>query len=142
MRARGELIRATKPFAHDDWRLSWWHLGSTLAVLVALLGITCLDMSWLLRLPFSLAASLVMVRLFVLYHDYQHGAILRRSWLADIIFTIYGLLIATPPSTNSAPPIRAGVSDSPNIPTERATPTSTWTLKKAAKRPTSSCDTA
>ena len=93
-----ELIRATKPFAQEQRGRSWWVFGSTLALLLFLLGVTCLDVHWLLRVPFSVLAGLVLVRMFVLYHDYLHGAILRRAWLADIILTAYGLLLLTPPS--------------------------------------------
>jgi acyl-lipid omega-6 desaturase (Delta-12 desaturase) len=93
-----ELIRATKPFAQEDRGQSWWHLGSTLALLISLLSVTCLDMHWALRLPFSMLAGLVLVRMFILYHDYLHGAILQRAWLADILFRAHGLLILTPPS--------------------------------------------
>jgi omega-6 fatty acid desaturase (delta-12 desaturase) len=93
-----DLILATKPFAQEiRWR-SWWALGSTLALLVGLLAVACLDITWLLRLPASILAALVLVRLFVIYHDYLHGAILRDSRLADGIFSIYGLLQLSPRS--------------------------------------------
>jgi omega-6 fatty acid desaturase (delta-12 desaturase) len=92
------LIRATKPFAREDRLRSWWHLGSTLVVLLTFLGLTCLDMPWPLRLTASVFAGLTLVRMFIVYHDYQHGAILQRAWLAKVIFTTYGLLAAAPPS--------------------------------------------
>jgi acyl-lipid omega-6 desaturase (Delta-12 desaturase) len=93
-----ELIVATKPFAQENRLRSWWCVASTLVVLVGLLGVTCLDLPWLLRLPFSLLASLVIVRMFVIYHDYLHGAILRRSRLADVFFRAFGLLLLAPAS--------------------------------------------
>ncbi len=93
-----ELIRATKPYAQEHrWR-SWWHFGSTLLVLIGLLGVTCLQLPWPLRLSFSVLASLVLVRIFVIYHDYLHGAILGRSWVADVAFRAFGLLMLAPPS--------------------------------------------
>jgi omega-6 fatty acid desaturase (delta-12 desaturase) len=96
MRTERELLHATKAFAQEDrWR-SWWHLASTALVLAGLLALTCLDMSWMLRLPCSLLAGLVMVRLFVIYHDHVHGAILHDSWLARGIFNLYGMLTLTP----------------------------------------------
>jgi acyl-lipid omega-6 desaturase (Delta-12 desaturase) len=39
-----------------------------------------------------------MVRIFTIYHDHQHGAILQVSALANAILTIFGLLLLTPPS--------------------------------------------
>jgi len=98
MRQGKELIRATKPFAQEDRGRSWWAFGSTLAVLLILFGVTLLDTSWLLRAPCSVLAGLVLVRMFVIYHDYVHGAILRDSWLASLIFTAFGLLMLTPRS--------------------------------------------
>src|SRR5207248_2614648 len=57
MRTAIELVKATRPFAREvRWR-SWWHLGSTLAVVAALLGLTCLEVSWWWRLPVSVLAG-------------------------------------------------------------------------------------
>ena len=98
MRTASELFRATKPFAREvRWR-SWWHFWSTLAVLAGLLGLTCLEVSWWWRLPASVLAGLAMVRMFTIYHDHQHGTILRDSRLADALLGVYGLLMLTPPS--------------------------------------------
>jgi omega-6 fatty acid desaturase (delta-12 desaturase) len=99
MRKASELLRATMPFAQEDRRQSWWHLWSTLAILIVLLSITCLqEVHWLVRVPCSLLAGLVIVRMFIIYHDYQHGTILRHSRLADYIMLAYGLCTLTPPS--------------------------------------------
>ena len=98
MHTTSELIRATKPFAREvRWR-SWWHFWSTLGALVGLLGLTCLGGPWWCRLPVSVLAGLTMVRLFTIYHDHQHGAILGGSALADVMLGAYGLLLLTPPS--------------------------------------------
>ncbi len=98
MRTGPELIRATKPFAQEDRRRSWLHFGSTLVVLIGLFGATCLNLPWLLRLSLSVLAGLVLVRMFVLYHDYLHGAFLRGSRLADGFFQAFGLLLLAPSS--------------------------------------------
>jgi omega-6 fatty acid desaturase (delta-12 desaturase) len=39
-----------------------------------------------------------MVRMFIIYHDHQHGTILRGSGLADVLLGAYGLLLLTPRS--------------------------------------------
>jgi omega-6 fatty acid desaturase (delta-12 desaturase) len=93
-----ELVRATKPFACELRGRSWWHLWSTLAVLAGLLTGTCLDIHWLIRLPCSILAGLVLVRLFIIFHDYQHGTILRDSWLAGSLMRLYGYFTLNPPS--------------------------------------------
>jgi omega-6 fatty acid desaturase (delta-12 desaturase) len=47
----------------------------------------------------SVLTALLMVRTFVLYHDYMHGSILRDSKLAAIAFHFYGILALTPASS-------------------------------------------
>jgi omega-6 fatty acid desaturase (delta-12 desaturase) len=93
-----ELVKATKQFAQEQRARSWWHLWSTLAVLAALLTGTCLNVHWLIRLPCSIGTGLVLIRLFIIYHDYQHGTILRGSRLAAVLMRIYGYLTLNPPS--------------------------------------------
>jgi omega-6 fatty acid desaturase (delta-12 desaturase) len=39
-----------------------------------------------------------MVRMFIIYHDYQHDAILSNSRLAAVLLEVYGLLLLTPRS--------------------------------------------
>jgi omega-6 fatty acid desaturase (delta-12 desaturase) len=99
MRTNSDLVRATKQYAREDRRWSWWHLWSTLVVLGGLVGVACVtELPWLVRLPFSVLAGLVHVRLFIIYHDYQHGTILRGSRLAGVLMWAYGLFSLNPPS--------------------------------------------
>src|SRR5262249_21324747 len=63
-----------------------------------LLAVTCLPVPWFVYVPCSLLGGLVLVRMFVLYHDYQHGAILRGSRVASAIMWAFGLIALTPPS--------------------------------------------
>jgi acyl-lipid omega-6 desaturase (Delta-12 desaturase) len=98
MRVGIELIKSTRPFAAEiRWR-SWWNLWSTLAAMGACLVAACLDLVWPLRLCASILAGLVIVRVFVIYHDYQHGTILRSSRLADFVMAVCGVLTLNPPS--------------------------------------------
>ena len=98
MLTAGELANKTKPFAREDRGRSWLHLWSTLAILIGLLGTTCLDVHSLVRVVCSILAGLVFVRMFVIYHDHQHGTILRGSLLADALMLAYGLCVLTPSS--------------------------------------------
>jgi omega-6 fatty acid desaturase (delta-12 desaturase) len=92
------LLLATKKYASDSTWLSWWHVGSTLASLAILLAIACLDFPLIARIAASVVAGFVMTRLFVLYHDYQHRAILPNSRVASLIMYVYGILAINPPS--------------------------------------------
>jgi hypothetical protein len=46
MRTANDLVWATRAFAREvRWR-SWWHFWSTLAVLIARGGVSCLEVPW------------------------------------------------------------------------------------------------
>lgn len=91
-----QLILATKKYAVEDRRKSWWLMLSTLFILLALLTAIVLPLPLFVKIPCSVFAGLVIVRLFVIYHDYLHHAILHHSWLADFIFTIFGYYVLAP----------------------------------------------
>lgn len=97
LRTGKELLEATNIFATELRARSWWCVASTLAVLAAALLIAAVAPWWPLRLTASILGGLVMVRAFILFHDYMHGAILPESWLAKGIFHLLGLLMLTPP---------------------------------------------
>ncbi len=92
------LTRETKRFASEKRGRSWWYVISTTCVLAALVTVAFLDLPWIVRIGACLLAGLVHVRLFVIYHDYLHGAILERSIIAKLFFHIYGLFVLAPPS--------------------------------------------
>lgn len=93
-----ELILATRKFAHENRLLSWYYTLSTIVILIALMLGTHYNVNLLAKIICSILAGLVIVRLFVIYHDQQHGAILNKSILAEIIFTLFGIFILAPPS--------------------------------------------
>lgn len=97
-RSAREILLATKPFVQEYGARSWFDVLSTLVLLAGLLAFTLLDVPLYGQAGASFLAGLVAVRMFVLYHDYQHGAILRRSRLARIFMTAYGMLTLNPPS--------------------------------------------
>jgi len=94
-----ELLQATKPFAREERGRSWWHLWSTTAVLLAAVGSTLFPTPWPLRVGLSTLAGLALVRMFVLYHDYNHGTLLRKSRIAKLIMLGFGIVTMNPPST-------------------------------------------
>ncbi len=100
-RAGKELIDATRPFAVEDRARSWWHVGETLGVLAFFLALAAslpLRPWWPLRAAAGVLAGLTVVRGFILFHDYQHGAILKGSRAARWLFEVYGLYVLTPAS--------------------------------------------
>ncbi len=91
-----DLILATKPFAVEDTRRSWLHVLSTLAVLGATTATALLAPWWTARAAAAVISGLVMVRVFIFFHDHMHGALLRRSSVAKALFTVVGLVLLTP----------------------------------------------
>lgn len=91
-----QLILATKPFAKENRRKSWYYTISTLFILLFLLFGTAYNFHWILKVAFSIGAGFLIVRMFVIYHDHQHKAILEKSPLANIIFTIFGFYVLAP----------------------------------------------
>ncbi len=73
-------------------------MWSTVAVLGGVMVLLCSELPWLVRLPFSIVAGLTMIRLFVLFHDHQHRAILSNSRFADLLMLVFGLFTLNPPS--------------------------------------------
>lgn len=98
-RARNvSLVRATIPFAKEQpWR-SWWHLLSTTALLAAVLAAASSPLAWWARLGAALIGGLLITRLFIIYHDFQHKAILRGNPIAKAIMWTFGLLSLNPAS--------------------------------------------
>lgn len=93
MRTGQQLILATKPFAKDNPAKSWWYLLSTSFLLLAALAGTLWNVHVLAKLACSVLSGLLMLRLFVIYHDQQHHAILPTSKLAEALMRVFGIYI-------------------------------------------------
>ena len=92
-----ELLIASKQFAFENRTTSWWCLGSTLLLLSFLLFIAGSSQIPLIGgVSASVLAGFVIVRLFVIYHDFFHGAILKNSRLAYSVLYLFGLVILSP----------------------------------------------
>ncbi len=94
-----ELILATKPFAKEIRWKSWWHLLSTGTILAGLYtGIFVPRSPLWLKSICSVLAGLTIARMFIIYHDHQHKAILQHSKVADVLMTLWGLFVLAPTS--------------------------------------------
>jgi len=92
-----ELLEATKQFAVESVTMSWWQVGTTFVLMALALAGAGLAPWWPLRLLLSVLGALLIVRTFITYHDYMHGAILSGSRLAQVLFNVYGAFGLTPP---------------------------------------------
>jgi omega-6 fatty acid desaturase (delta-12 desaturase) len=97
MRSGKELIGDSKKFSSEyRWR-SWGELLSTIILTLILFIAGFLEV---IPLPFrifsSIICGLLYVRLFVIYHDYQHRAILQNSAVAHWIMIFLGIYLLAP----------------------------------------------
>ena len=92
------LILATKPFAKEIRSESWFHTLSTLSLLIIMLGGTIWMPYVLLKLACSILSGLLLIRMFIIYHDYQHHTILTKSYFANVIMTVFGMYMLSPTS--------------------------------------------
>ena len=93
-----ELILATKPFAKEIRSKSWFYVISTILLIGIALAATILIPFFSVKIIFILVAVLLMVRMFIIYHDHQHHSILTHSRLANFIMTVFGFYILSPTS--------------------------------------------
>lgn len=96
-RAGRELFKATTPFAVERVDTSWRLVITTFGLLIAALVGAGAAPGWPLRLVFSILSALLMVRAFIMYHDYMHNAILVNSRTAWVLFRVYAAFALTPP---------------------------------------------
>ena len=92
------LILSTKEYACENPRASWAHTVSTFLILIASLTGTLIVPTFIGRLACSIFAGLIVIRSFIIYHDYQHHTILHNSKAARIMMTAFGWYILAPAS--------------------------------------------
>jgi omega-6 fatty acid desaturase (delta-12 desaturase) len=90
------LHASTKIFAKDNFWKSWWHIISTVFLLALAVTCTLPFAPLLIRLPCSVLSALLLVRLFVIYHDQQHRAILPKSRMAEALMRGFGMCSLCP----------------------------------------------
>jgi omega-6 fatty acid desaturase (delta-12 desaturase) len=98
MRSGKELILATREFALEDRAKSWVYTLSTYLILILLLTGTVLDLPMAAKVLCSILSGLVIVRMFTIYHDFLHESILKKSKVADVLMTVFGVFVLSPPS--------------------------------------------
>jgi omega-6 fatty acid desaturase (delta-12 desaturase) len=92
-----DLIESTRAFMTESPARSWWAVLSTAGLLTLSFAALWQPLFWPLRLALSVATGLVIVRQFVLFHDYMHGSLLRGSRVARCILYPFAIHAMTPP---------------------------------------------
>jgi len=98
MLTQKNLILATKPYAKENKLTSWFVTLSTLFLLVFFLSATLWVNSIWVRMIVSILSGLLLVRFFVIYHDFQHYTILHSSKIANAIMVVFGIYMLAPAS--------------------------------------------
>lgn len=96
MRSGKELIKASLPFAKEDKSKSWYYtITTTLLLCFAFVG-TFNPFHISLQIISSIVFGLLMVKFFILYHDYNHFAILKNSTAGKVVMNLFGIFILVP----------------------------------------------
>jgi omega-6 fatty acid desaturase (delta-12 desaturase) len=93
---RRDLILFSKKYAVDETSKSWMQVLSTFLFLAVTFLATYFAPHWSLKLLSSVLFALFIVKFFVIYHDYQHRAILKKSKLARFIMVVFGIFVLAP----------------------------------------------
>lgn len=96
MRTGKELITASKEFAKEDRTRSWLETLLTIALVAICLTATFIPAPVAIRIFLSIICGLLYVRAFVIYHDYQHNAILQNSATAQFVMKCIGIFLLAP----------------------------------------------
>jgi len=97
MRTGKELIQASKQFAGENPLRSWVEVLLTMLLAGVLLTFISIDrIPLIFRVLLSICGGLTYMRMFVIYHDYQHRAILQRSAVAEWLMTALGIYLLAP----------------------------------------------
>jgi omega-6 fatty acid desaturase (delta-12 desaturase) len=98
MSLTNSLHARTKAFASDHPLKSWWCIFSTTALFALAVAGTFPYFPIVVRVACCGLTALLAVRLFVIYHDHQHRAILPKSPLAEGYMRLFGMLVLCPSS--------------------------------------------
>ncbi len=93
-----KLLNQLQSYAKENRLLSYWYLISTVFLFSLFIFLTITVNIFTIKLMLSLITGLILLRLSIFYHDFQHGSFLRNEkWLKPVM-TLFGILILTPPS--------------------------------------------
>ncbi len=90
------LLHKTRTYAQESIYLSYWSVLSTFSLLVLSIFLSLASSNLWLKVVLAVLIGLLVMRCFILFHDFQHKAILSRSVWARYFFGLFGCLVFTP----------------------------------------------
>ncbi len=98
MRTGAELVQASNAFTQEDPAKTWRLLLTTLgAYSLAFAGAVAAPHP-ALQAGFSVLTGLIIIRIFIFYHDFLHGAIFRQSKAGALLMRVFGWWMLAGPS--------------------------------------------
>lgn len=139
MRTGKELILASKAFTKENRLRSWVETITTASALLVLIVCLLMGLPIWVKAILSVLTALFVVRLFIIYHDYQHHTILQHSVVAQWLMQLFGILLLAPQTIwkrshdhhhhHNSKLTLSGIGSYPTISTERF-----FSLTKAEQR--------
>ncbi|MEX2232500.1 MAG: fatty acid desaturase [Cyclobacteriaceae bacterium] len=96
MRNKRDLLLASKRFIRESKTRSWLETIVTLTGLLLFLALPYFNLPIAVQICCALVCSLFYVRMFIIYHDYQHHTILQDSPFATVLMKAFGIFILAP----------------------------------------------
>ena len=90
MRSGPELVRASNPYAKEVPATTWRLLLTTLALYFTAFSAVILVDNVAVRGAGAVLLGLLMIRIFIFYHDHLHGALLNNTRLGSAIMRAFG----------------------------------------------------
>ncbi len=97
MRTGPELVRASNEYAKEDRARTWRLLLVTFFYWGLSIAVASMAPLWL-AIPATILSGLLMVRVFIFYHDHLHTAVLVGSKVGGLIMRFFGYYILAGPS--------------------------------------------
>lgn len=91
-----KLILAVNKFAKEDRKKSWMYTISTLMGFLFSMGLVIAVKVPVFQFLISILSGLLIVRMFVIYHDFLHKAIFKDSKIASWLFWMWGIYVLAP----------------------------------------------
>ncbi len=90
------VYAAARTYAKEDRIQSWFHFWIMIVSVACSYLILFVSSNLFISFITGVVLSLLLVRLFVIYHDYVHKTILHDAFVARIFFTFFGWFILAP----------------------------------------------
>ncbi len=91
-----EIQQLLQEYCQNEPRREFRDLLSGILLFLCFALVVIFAEFWWLGIIGSLALALLAIRFFELFHEYEHGVILKNSRLARLFFTFYGALVMFP----------------------------------------------